>query len=216
LYRYYDIHTHNKSQRAGCLSIVNLYEGFDAAPRFEACSVGLHPWHLENHDVAFRELEKEVALGNVLAIGECGLDKVCDTDWQLQNDIFSKQIELAERSNKPLVIHCVRAYEEVMRMLEEQHVTVPVIFHGFNKNMQLAKQLVSKGYYLSFGEALMSQKGHAADALSAIPADQFFLETDDNPTAITDIYQKAAAILNTTEEGIILQVQKNFQNVFRK
>ncbi len=215
MYRYYNIHTHQTGSQADSLSVVNLYDNFADAAIHKACSTGLHPWYLQDADESVKQLKEIAALPQVIAIGECGLDKVCATDWKLQLSIFSKQIALAADLHKPLIIHCVRAWEEVLAMLQQNKPRVPVIFHGFNKG-NMATRLTDLGYYLSFGKALMNTDSPAVAALKQIPPTRFFLETDDAGIPISDIYQKAATLLQTEEDDVILQLQQNFKNVFGK
>lgn len=216
MYTYYNIHTHTTAVHAGTLSIVNLHEHFATASTHAACSVGLHPWYLQNAAQDWAVLEAAAQLPNVLTIGECGLDKVCDTDWQLQLNVFARQIELANKLKKPLIIHCVRAYEEVVALLHKQHVSVPVVFHGYNKKAAIAEKLVQQGYYLSFGAAILNDGSPAAEVLGQIPANQFLLETDDSQSSIKDIYKRAAEIRKTTEDAIILQVQDTFNKLTKR
>jgi TatD DNase family protein len=211
---YIDIHTHQP--RTSGLSVMNRYEGFELAVDGITCSMGVHPWYIQAdaHSIQLASLRQYAALPNVVAIGECGLDKATDKDWQLQGRVFAAQIALANELNKPLVVHCVRAYEEVLQMLKDTEVAVPVIFHGFNKNVQLAERLVHAGYYLSFGAALLNEGSNAAKALTHIPLERIFLETDDSAVPIEQIYETAAGWLKTGQDALILQLQNNFHRVF--
>ena len=145
---YIDIHTHKQHSKTA--SIVNCLSNFSQLPASGFYSVGIHPWYINKEtEKQFIELTAISQQAKVLAIGECGLDKVCKTDFALQQPYFIKQIQLAHTLHKPLIIHCVRAYNEVMQILAQQKVQVPVIFHGFNKkNNALAQELIAKGYYL--------------------------------------------------------------------
>ena len=198
------------------MAVLNLYKGFETASTSVACSVGLHPWHLQSHVSDFKEVQKAASLPDVLAIGECGLDKVCDTDWDLQLSVFAQHVVLANELQKPLIIHCVRAYDEVLQLLENKKVSVPVIFHGFSKKQAIADKIIAGGYYLSFGASLLQSNVQVADVFRRIPKDRYFLETDNSGKTITEIYQSAAEIRNTSADTIILQVQQNFKNVFKK
>lgn len=149
---------------------------------------------------------------NVLAIGETGLDKLCDTDFSMQQKVFDMQVQLAGQLNKPLIIHCVRAWDEVLVTLEKLQATVPVIFHGFNKSVELAKRIIEKGYYLSFGQAV--EKPAVATVLQSVPPDRFFLETDDAAITIEEVYKRAAAALSIDMNSLSLQLQKNVTAVF--
>ena len=153
---------------------------------------------------------------NVLAIGECGLDRVCGSDWAAQVDVFRQQIAIANEVNKPLIIHCVRAFEELVEELDKAKVKVPVIIHGYNRKREVATRLLEKGYYLSFGAAILNDSFPAVKVLQDIPAGRFFLETDDSDLSIKDIYKKAAEIRKTGEDALILQVAANFNTVFKR
>ncbi len=214
MYHYIDIHTHNNTPTAHALRIVNVYEQFDTIPKNGWFSVGMHPWYLSGA-IDIDKLQKVAMRSNILAIGECGLDKVCATDWNLQIRAFAQQIELANKIGKPLIIHCVRAWEEVMATLKQHKVSVPVIFHGFNKS-NIASRLIDNGYYLSFGKALLSPGSPAAEAIASIPAHRYFLETDDSDISIADIYTAAATLRQTEQDDVILQLRQNFKTVFNR
>jgi len=211
---YIDIHTHHNVGEG--LFITNRYQAFEIAAEGGLCSLGLHPWYVTDADFdsEMTQLERFAMLPNTLAIGECGLDKVTETDWELQGKAFRTQIKLANRLQKPLIIHCVRAYDEVLQILKQERVQVPVIFHGFNKNVQVSKRILDSGYYLSFGAALLKEQSPAIASLQNTPEAGFFLETDDADVSIRQIYEKVADIRKTGTDALILQLQKNFQAVF--
>jgi TatD DNase family protein len=214
--RYYNIHTHLLDDEEGqSLSIESVYNNFEpVVTGGNYCSIGLHPWHLEHAVQAFDVISRLAVERNVLAIGECGLDKVCSTPWQLQLDAFVWQVGLANKVGKPLIIHCVRAYNELLEVFKLHPPTVPVIIHGYNRNAAIAAGLLANGYYLSFGKALVNAGEGLTDAFRDTGGGSFFLETDDAGISIKDIYKKAAEIRKTSEEAIILQVRENFKNVF--
>lgn len=211
---YIDIHTHKQSAMG--MYVFNRYDDFAMAEDGQPCSLGIHPWYIDKErlNTQLEELARYAGLPNVIAIGECGLDRLTRTDWELQVSAFEAQIKLANRLNKPLIIHCVRAFEEVLNILSAGKVQVPVIFHGFNKSIELAERLINSGYYLSFGAALLKEGSNAAATLQAMPGDRFFLETDDSPVDISDIYSAAASLLKTEKDALILQLQNNFRRVF--
>ncbi len=213
-FKYYDIHTHNLSHSDESLSVLNVYRDFEIVNDKGLYSIGLHPWYLQNAKADFALLKANAGNKQVVAIGECGLDKVCETNWELQLFYFRQQIQLAKLISKPLIIHCVRAYEEVVDVLNEEKVDVPVVFHGYNKNNLLAQRLLDKGYYLSFGAALLRGNESIKEVVKKMPQDCFFAETDNSETSIIDIYQCLAEIRKTDADAIILQLQKNFKSVF--
>ena len=208
-----NIHSHRQAGNNEW-GIQNLYRHFEQSAADGYYSIGLHPWYINPNTLQqqIEELNKNSRNKNVLAIGECGLDKVCSTDFILQQNAFSQQIVMANAINKPLIIHCVKAFEEVQFLLQQQKVKVPVIFHGFNKSRQLALQLVDKGYYLSFGKAL--QLPAIQQVLASVPLQQIFLETDDAGISIDNIYALAAPALQIDINTLSLQLKKNAAAVF--
>jgi TatD DNase family protein len=211
---YINIHTHHTKPADGIISIGNLYKDFDAIETDSFYSVGLHPWFLANEtwEKQFEVVKEKSRLQNVVAIGEAGLDKVTETGFELQQTVFSKHIQLANDVQKPLIVHCVRAHAEVIALLKQVPAQVPVIFHGFNKSKELAQQLISLGYYLSFGKGL--EKPGLQDVLAALPMGRIFLETDNSTASIQQIYAHAAAAFQIDEESLSLQLQKNAATVF--
>ncbi len=210
---YINIHSH-RFAATGEWVLQNRYQHFEKIHAGNWYSLGLHPWYIDsvNWPQQMEALLQYSNQNNVLAIGECGLDKVCTTDFNLQQQVFSKQIDLANALGKPLIIHCVRAFEEILLLLKKNKVQVPVIFHGFNKSKALAQQLVSNGYYLSFGKAL--QLPAMQQVLAGIPLSQVFLETDDADIAIENIYTLAATALQIDINALSLQLKKNAAVVF--
>jgi TatD DNase family protein len=203
--QYINIHTHQLPQ-VNEVAIQNLYKDFEQVRQKGYYSIGLHPWYIDEHwKHDFEQLRMYASHPHVKAIGECGLDKVCSTDFTLQQQAFEQQIQLANAVHKPLILHCVKAYEEVLQQLKQ--ATVPVVFHGFNKSKELALQLTNAGYYLSFGKALEQQ--HLQEVLKAIPKEKFFLETDDASLSIQTIYQTAATVFLIDEVSLSLQLRQN-------
>jgi len=211
---YINVHSHQTEILPGVRTVQNLYKNFPSVSEPGFFSVGLHPWFVEEEtwpDV-FEEMKNWSREQSVVAIGETGLDKVCTTDMQLQEKIFAAHIRWANETAKPLIVHCVKAHAEVMQLLAAEKNQVPVIFHGFNKSKELALQLVSRGYYLSFGKAI--ERAVMADVLSALPIGQVFLETDKSDVTIQQLYTMAASAFQIPEDSLSLQLFKNAVTVF--
>lgn len=210
---YTDIHTHSAPSPER-FSIHNLYSNFTQSKSEDFYSIGLHPWYINSQtwEVNLAVMQQYSLQNNVLAIGECGLDKITATPFDLQQEVFIKQIQWAAQIQKPLIIHCVKAYDEVLQLLKQHRPAVPVVFHGFNKHLQLARQVISAGHYLSFGEALT--KENIQETFAQLPIERLFLETDDSPLPIKDIYHFAAKARSVSEETLSLQLQKNVTSVF--
>ena len=185
-----DVHTHNAHTHAQTLD-----------------TVGIHPWHAAVADLA----EVERLAPSVDAIGEIGLDFACDVPREAQERLFRAQLALAERLEKPVVLHCVRAFEEVVRVLSEYRLRA-VIFHGFIGSTEQAQRAVTQGYYLSFGErTLRSPKTIAA--LRSTPLSRLFVETDESTTPIEEIYAHIANLRGITTAELIATTEENFKRV---
>ncbi len=195
--------------------IQNYHADFARVAQPGYYSIGLHPWHIdaESRTSDIGLLKEWCIHPNVVAIGECGLDKICSTNFKLQQAVFIEQLAIANEIGKPLILHCVKAYEELLRLLDGHLVSVPVVFHGFSKqSLHLAQKITSKGYYLSFGKAL--QSANMRHLLRDLPIEQIFLETDDAQLSIAAIYDLAADYFQMTVESLSLQLQKNAALVF--
>ena len=153
---YYDIHAHHPAIDPEDVTIINRIIGNEKEENSfsgQWCSVGIHPWYIYNNvQGQFLRLESAVLCPSVVAVGEAGLDKLSETPLDIQSDVFAKQAALAERSGKPLIIHCVKAWDELIMQRKSMKPRVPWIIHGFRGNGILAQQLLKQGFFLSFRE----------------------------------------------------------------
>lgn len=186
-----DIHTHRPT------SVVTI------------SAVGLHPWQAASGTLPSRE-----AVAAADAVGEIGLDKACGVDFETQKELFVKQLEMAERFEKPVVLHCVKAFEEVMTMLDK-HTLRAVIFHGFIGSKEQAERSVKKGYYLSFGARTEGSK-KTIEALRVTPLDRLFVETDEAEVTIEAMYQTIARLRDIEVEELKRATAANYKRIFTK
>ena len=209
-----NIHTHHHALNNNQWVIQNLYKEFEKVNEVGNYSIGLHPYYINEAtwEKEFSILQKFAANNFVMAIGECGLDKNCNTDFSLQQKVFSEQIILANSLQKPLVMHCVNAYQEVVTILKANKNKVPVIFHGFNKKETITLLLIEEGYYLSFGKAIL--KENIQNLLNKIPVDKIFFETDDDTITIEEIYSTAEKTLSVNTESLQMTIKKNAIKIF--
>ncbi len=207
-----NIHTHAEIYDAQ-LELVNLYVG--KGERTGYYSYGMHPWYIDKtYESDLKKLKDLAKEKRCLAIGECGLDKLSKVDFNLQEKVFIEHIKLANELKKPLIIHCVKAFNELINCLNLNDNKVPVIIHGFNNNENIARILTSEGYYFSFGKALLAYDSPAAKAIKAIGRKRFFLETDNADLSIKYVYLKAGELLGVNDEIIQMQIEENFKTVF--
>lgn len=208
----YNLHTHKSTSQDNVLEIVNQYPNeFDASVEF--FSIGIHPWYIDVNKTNeyLIIIEEKLQLDNCLALGECGLDKRIDTSLEIQIEVFEKQLILAKKYKKPVILHCVSAYQEVIEIKKRLNIEVPMIIHGFSKNGQVAKSLLDNGFYLSFGKYLL-RNPELSSVFEQIPNDRFLLETDTIEETILDVYEKAALIKNNNIENT---VESNFKSIFK-
>ena len=201
-----DAHTHKTRGNRGNAVLVNVEIPVDPScvdklsGRIRLSS-GIHPWDisgLPEDELEHRLLELETAAANgyIDAVGECGLDKAVDGDFETQTRVFERQIELSDRFNLPLVIHCVRAYPEILSAAKKSRSIAPWILHGFNGNAAiLAAFLRDERFTFSFGPAILRENAKIADAIRCVPLSRLLLETDDEDVNIECVYDAAAAIL---------------------
>jgi TatD DNase family protein len=217
---FFNLHTHKWTNQSNVLELVNQYpQEFDAIIPFY--SIGIHPWYIveDRLDVDLNTIESKLQESNCLALGECGLDKRIDAPMALQELVFEKQLLLAEKYQKPVVIHCVAAFQEVIAIKKKLNISVPMIIHGFSKNIQIAKQLLDNGFYLSFGKYLLQSQSLETELKSvfqSIPNDRFFLETDTVEEGIDAVYALAAKYKGISIEEIKELVNSNFNTIFEQ
>ena len=212
---YFDLHTHTLQPSTDKkLSICNLpYEMFFVAPDAYPdtyFSAGIHPWDISSAETATRigQLAQIASSPRLLAIGECGLDKLSGSPMNIQEEIFKQQIEISEYNKKPMIIHCVKAFNELIRLREESNARQTWIVHGFRGKPQLATSLMQHGIKLSIG-----LKFNPA-ITDAIQPSQLLLETDDSRCDIETIYRQAAKTWHIAEEHLITLVRKTFSGLF--
>jgi TatD DNase family protein len=177
-------------------------------------SVGIHPWYIQDWQTQLIEIEAIANNKNVLAIGECGLDRLIKIPINEQVPIFEAQVQLAEQLNKPVVIHCVKAHNDLIAWKKQRKTTVPLIVHGFNNNRQILDQLLKNGFDISLGTALLNANSNASKSIRHIPINRLFLETDDSITPIEIVYQVAAQRLNCEIDILQKQISDNFADKF--
>jgi TatD DNase family protein len=177
--------------------------------------MGIHPWYIKNESISEEiiELKMNSTKQNILAIGECGLDRFCETPYKLQQEIFKQQIIWANEIAKPLIIHSVRTYDDVLQTLKDNKNIMPVIFHGFNKNKIIAQKIIASGHYISFGKDV--SKSELETVIASVPLDKIFLETDESDLPIEFIYKEFSRIRNIPLSQLILQTNKNLKTVFK-
>jgi len=213
--KFFNLHTHKFTNNSEVLELVNQYPWeFDAAiPNY---SIGIHPWYIDENRLEsdLKTIDEKLQFEECLALGECGLDKRIEVPMQLQIEVFEKQIALAEKHQKPLVLHLVAAFQELIEIKNRLKISVPIIIHGFSKNEQVANELIKNGFYLSFGKYLL-RNPELESVFKSVPNDKFFLETDTIDESLEEVYQLAAKYKCIKIEDVVEIVNSNFKTVFK-
>ena len=216
--KFINLHTHQFSNLSDVIEVVNQYPWeFDASiPNY---SIGIHPWYIDENrlETDLKIIKQKLQLDECLALGECGLDKRIEIPLDLQISVFKQQLEIVKQTNKPIVLHCVAAYDEVISIKKEMKIENPMIIHGFSKNELVAKSLLNNGFYLSFGKYLLLSRNFGTDlekVFTFAPENQILLETDTIEESIYQVYEKAAAIKGISVEEMKTIVFTNFSTIF--
>ena len=215
---YIDIHVHEGKPSSGIFIVESLMAHEKHSPENipgVAYTFGIHPWFLDEKNQAdqIRSVENLIDHTGIIAVGEAGFDKLRGPSAELQRKVFEKQVGLAETYRKPVIIHCVKAWDDLLAARKKMKPTTPWMIHGFRGSVELAAQLLSKGLYLSvwFEFALRDE---SAELIKSLPADRFFLETDGAEVDIRDIYQKVSRDIDMNVEVLKTTIYKNFLNFF--
>ena len=207
---YYDIHTHHLPVHPEDAAIVNsLVPTFDVETGLFR-SVGIHPWELTEHNAGqlLDYLKQQLRKKQFVAAGEAGLDKLAAASMELQLTVFKAQVRLSEEYGLPLIIHCVKAMDELLAVKKEFRPQQAWIWHGFRGKPEQAVQLLKKGFYLSFGEH------YPDETMQTVPDERLFLETDNSSLDIEDILCRAAKVRGVEVEVLRETIRRNIQNVF--
>lgn len=199
-----DVHTHNKTQKN---AIINIdIDKFNPIENL-FYSIGIHPWNIEKTDRE-KQFEKIYQTAKtqpqIIAIGECGLDSKIKTPIKIQEEIFEKHIELSEQLHKPLIIHCVRCSNEILRLYRKYKPQQTWIMHGFRSNNNVLRPILTESsIFISIGEKFNRE------ALNSIPEERLLIETDESTLSIEEIAGRVAKVRNQSTQHILNIITEN-------
>ncbi|GAB0156637.1 TatD family hydrolase [Chryseobacterium sp. Alg-005] len=203
---FFDFHHHKKHVSFG---VYNVNAG--EVPPDHFYSIGIHPKDIlvDSTENQFQWLRYHLS-ENCFAIGECGLDSFVPIDQSIQENVFLKQIEISNEFRKPLIIHCVRKFYEVISF--RKRAEQAMVIHGFNKKQAIADDLLKNNFYLSFGKAVLYNLS-LQETLKTVPLDKIFLETDNDDFIIGELYQKVSEIKGISLERLNEQIIENLETI---
>lgn len=191
---------------------------------------GLHPYYVEQHKNSdLLKLDYQLTNQDCVALGECGLDfRAGQADKQLQLKFFTAQLDIAQDHNKAVVIHSVRATEDVIRVLKTYPKLIGMV-HSYSGSIEQARQLIDMGFYISLGGSITYPEAKKARALVAkIPLTGLLIETDapdqadvrhknerNEPAHLRNVLNCIAELRTETVEAIARQTYNNSQQLFK-
>ncbi|MBQ4524703.1 MAG: TatD family hydrolase [Bacteroidaceae bacterium] len=215
-----DLHAHFTPAKLDGRAIISLSIGDkDFASSVETCkalnvplSIGLHPWHTDEGDTAQAccDLIPWLKQPQVWLVGEAGIDRLRGGNIELQVEGFETQARLAAEAKKPLITHCVKAFDEVIRLHKTRFPHEPWIIHGFRGKPEQARQLLREGFFLSFGEH------YNDEALCLCPPDRLMMESDESNLSIDTLYARAATLRGMEAEELKEQVNRNIESLIQR
>jgi TatD DNase family protein len=143
------------------------------------CAIGLHPWWADSYPLADLPSALQSALPGAVAVGECGLDALRNIDMALQVAVLRCHIDAAKQHRLPLILHCVKAHEEMLSLLKEMGPEAGGVVHGFGGSLEIAREYLRLGFKIGVGG--MVTRPHATRAqraFKALPLHGLVLETD--------------------------------------
>lgn len=213
-----DFHTHQTPADTGNTIRSLLISEAEKITGHGLFSVGIHPWYVEEGDYKsqLKELEDLLKRLNVIAVGGIGLDKLRGAPIEKQIDLFEKQVHIAEKNQKPVIIHCVRAWTELLESRKRLKPTTPWAIHGFRGQSELAKQLVDYGMYISFGPAILNASEILQETIRTVPLNRMFIETDDTEVSLKYLYTTVSKLKRVSYRDLEEQINFNFAEFFKK
>ncbi|MDM8002635.1 MAG: TatD family hydrolase [Bacteroidota bacterium] len=212
--RYIDFHTHSAGGRSDTVAVRNLMAGEAVPDDFPAgtlFSAGIHPWQLTEGNL--EDLETELLLTaahpHVVMIGEAGFDRLRGAQGDVQYRAFLFQALIAGEMGKPVIIHCVKGWDELRRARREVKPGRPWVIHGFRGSGTMAASLAGEGFWFSLGA-----KGVTPEVLASVSHERLLLETDESGIEIPEVYRLFAAAAGYSAQQAENLIKRNFNSLF--
>lgn len=215
-----DIHTHLCNRDEETIAVHNMNPELEVKNLSgrNFFSAGLHPWYIklpEENNMLLLLVKEKTKTDHVIFVGEAGLDKRCATDFEEQKRVFEVQAVTAEENNRPMIIHCIRAYNEILKIYKKLNSKMTWIFHAYNGNIEMTRQLVTENFMFSFGEYLFLPGTKAIESFKFLPINKIFFETDESLDNVKNMYKQGATIKNISDKELKKAVWDNFNRTVK-
>ncbi len=196
---------------------------------FIYATCGISPNDIEDFsNQNLSKIEELATKDKVVAIGEIGLDYYWNKDnKEKQKELFIKQIEIANKLDKPIVIHTREAVMDTLKILKEHNVNKKGIFHCCPLNVELIKEGLKLGFYISFSGNITFKNAKSEEAVKMVPNDRILIETDspylspepfrgkrNTPSNVKLVAKKIADIKEISLEEVANMTYKNALNIY--
>lgn len=218
-----------------CITFKEAYQAIALKkehPEYFDVACGIHPSDIADFkEEDYLELEEIIKQEEVCAVGEIGLDYHWHKDnKEEQRKAFLRQIDLANKYNKPVLIHTRDAIEETFTILEKHPVNRKGIMHCYSSSWEMAQRFIKLGFYISLGGPVTFKNAvEPKRVASNVPLDRLFVETDspflaptpfrgkrNEPMYVRYTYEAIAQLKGIDVDVLIEACQKNYQTLFQK
>jgi TatD DNase family protein len=194
-------------------------------------ALGIHPWNVgvlkENElEETSKLIAEEAAKGNVVAVGEIGLDSKYEKIWDQQLRVFDQMLHLAEKLNLPVIVHSRGTTAFIVQMLPSYKLK-RVLLHWFSYPLTALSEAVKNGYFITEGPPAVYSNG-IREVIAQAPLTNLLTETDGpvkywkqpfngqltKPSFIRNVVEAIAEIKNTSVDAVADQIAGNFETFF--
>lgn len=192
--------------------------------------VGIFPSEAKTYNKDIEEKMIDFAQNKkVVAVGEIGLDYYWDKSFNdIQQDVFIKQIKLANKLNLPIVIHDREAHKDTFDILKEHNLNSKVLFHCFSGSVEFMRECVKQGWFIALGGVVTFKNAiKMKEVTKEVPLEKLMLETDspyltpvpyrgkpNKPAYVKYVAEEIAQLRNMTLEEIIDITTSNAEEFF--
>ncbi|MEP1214778.1 MAG: TatD family hydrolase [Marinobacter sp.] len=192
--------------------------------------LGIHPWYVSEHSEGDLGALRDTLIarpGHCVALGECGLDRL-HGDLGGQYSWFEAQVDIATQTRFPLVVHSVKAHDEVYEVLRRKRFAGRVLVHGFSGSYQQASKLIDLGCFIGVGGVITHPRARKTrDTIARLPVDALVLETDapdmapegvspgfNSPAFLPFIFNTLAELRGAGREDLARSLLGNVQRLY--
>ncbi len=190
---------------------------------------GLHPWFIQEHTDSWKDEIKKFLSNPSALVGEIGLDAQVEVPWQKQVDVFLYQWNLAMAYEKPIIVHCRKAYEELRELIKKEGIpTKGFLLHSYSGSREQIDEFVRLGAYFSVSGNITSPTNKKAKLNAvAFPLDRLLIETDapfmnpyvngvkwegiNRPQNLVCVFKELACLKKMEESKLSSQLEMNFK-----